>query len=448
MQEVTLMQMLEARDNRVLEQQRLLNQFGKPIICFTMNIPGPVKDSPLIRRAFRFGCDTLNHRLPKNRVLYSAASSAVTGCQAMYAVDMDALSLKRLCTAIEDETGLGRLFDMDVLDTDGGKLDRDLVGGKSRDCIVCGAAGRGCASRRIHSVEQLQQASNRIMLEHFAREDARRIGAWAVQSLLEEVCTTPKPGLVDCRNSGSHRDMDRFTFMASAAALAPYFRNCAQIGMETGKDTPEETFRQLRMAGLRAEQDMYAATGGVNTHKGAIFTIGILCGAAGRLWSPTNLWDEAALFREVASMTGAAMNEDLRSSGGDTVGQRLYAQRGICGIRGEVARGLPSVEKIGLSAYRACRAQGLDRNTAGAITLLHLIAHVEDTNMISRGGLEGASEGAAWAAELIQDGRQPTPAELEALDDRFIARNLSPGGCADLLAAVYFAAKLTGEPSQ
>ena len=141
-------------------------------------------------------------------------------------------------------------------------------------------------------------------------------------------------------------------------------------------------------------------------------------------------------------MTKCAVQEDLRR-GGDTVGQRLYAQSGILGIRGEAAQGLPSVKEIGLPVYRACRKQGLDQNAAGAVTLLHLIARVEDTNMLSRGGTEGASEGTAWAAELIRDGRTPTLAEIEELDGLFIQRNLSPGGCADLLAAVYFVSRLT-----
>ena len=443
-QNVELFQMLEAREKRAWEQQRLLTAFHKPVLCFTMNIPGPVKDTPLIRRAFAFGQETLKYRLPKGRILHQAEYCAVTGCEAMYVVDMDALSLKRITTAIEDETPLGRLFDMDVLDGDGSKLDREVVGGGNRDCIVCGAAGRGCATRRSHSVAELQHSANRIMTDHFARADAKQISAWATQSLLDEVCTSPKPGLVDRNNSGSHRDMDIFTFMASAAALSPYFRNCAEIGMVSANLAPEETFRQLRVAGLQAEQDMFAATNGVNTHKGAIFTIGILCGAAGRLWNPTESWNADGLCREVSAMTKAAMEADFRT-GGDTVGQRLHAQRGISGIRGEVANGLPSVVKIGLPVYYRCLENGCDQNTAGAVTLLHLIANVEDTNMLSRGGLEGASAGAAWANGLTRDGRIPSIEEIAALDTRFIQRNLSPGGCADLLAAVYFLAKLTGK---
>ena len=221
--EVTLEQMLEARDNRAMKQMTLLRKFRLPIISFSMNIPGPRKDSPLIRRGFEAGCRCLDHRLPRAAVKHREIFTAVTGCEAVYVMDMEAAEIKRITTAIEDDHGLGRLFDMDVLDVDFCKLDRETVGGGSRDCIVCGAKGRGCASRRLHSVEELQQATGRILRDYFRQEDARAVGSRAVRSLLDEVCTTPKPGLVDHRNRGSHRDMDLFSFIASASALGPYF---------------------------------------------------------------------------------------------------------------------------------------------------------------------------------------------------------------------------------
>lgn len=433
--EVTLAQMLEAREQRVFRQFSLSREYGRPIISFSMNIPGPVKDSPLIRRGFRAGCEALEHRLPKGKLLHREMIEAVTGCEAIYVLGMEPLKVKAITTAIEDQHGLGRLLDMDVIGPDLNKLDREAVGGGDRNCIVCGAPGRGCASRRVHSVAQLQNATRTILTAHFRGQDSTQIGNWAVQSLLDEVCTTPKPGLVDRRNSGSHRDMDIFTFMASAAALGPYFRRCVEIGQDTSADSPNETFRQLRAAGLKAEQDMFAATNGVNTHKGAIFTIGILCGAAGRLWKPEGTWETEALFREVAAMTRDAMESDFHK-GGDTVGQRLYSQNGIRGIRGEVANGLPSVANIGLPAYEAFRKQGMDKNEAGVRTLLTLVANVEDTNMISRGGIEGAKAGAEQCAALLKT--EFTLAEVEELDDWFVQQNLSPGGCADLLAAVHF----------
>lgn len=95
--------------------------------------------------------------------------------------------------------------------------------------------------------------------------------------------TTPKPGLVDRRNSGSHTDMDSFTFMSSAAALYPYFEACAKVGRETMDRPAPETFAALRPLGCEAEGEMLDATGGVNTHKGAVFSIGITCAALGRL---------------------------------------------------------------------------------------------------------------------------------------------------------------------
>lgn len=422
--EVTLVQMLDARENRAFRQFQLNREFGKPIISFSMNIPGPVKDTALIRRGFREGCAALEGKLPREKVLHREYFEAVTGCEAMYVLDMDAAAVKAATTAIEDAHGLGRLFDMDVLDEKLCKLDREQVGGGNRNCIVCGAPGRGCASRRSHSVTELQRATNAILLGHLA-----------VESLLAEVSTTPKPGLVDSSNSGSHRDMDIETFRISAQALRGYFQSCALAGMETAGEAPEVTFGQLRKLGLQAEKDMFAATKGVNTHKGAIFTIGILCGAAGRLWQPDGACREEALFTQVSAMTRAAMEADFQK-GGDTVGQRLYRDRGIRGIRGQVAEGLPAVREISLPVYRDCLEKGMDPNEAGVRALLHLIAKVEDTNMINRGGMAGAKAGAEACGALIR--REFTLVDVEELDGWFVERNLSPGGCADLLAATYF----------
>lgn len=438
--EVTLAQVLDARERRVRRQADLHREYGRTILSFSMNIPGPEKVSPMIRRGFYAGCEVLDGAFPEGSVLHCERTEAVTGCEAMYVLDMEPLAVKTITTRIEDEHGLGRLFDMDVIGPDLKKLDRETVGGRTRGCMVCGAPGRGCASRRVHTVAQLQAATNSILRGYFAETDSRRIGILAVRSLLDEVSTTPKPGLVDLHNSGSHRDMDVAVFRASAEALGDYYRACARIGMDSAGEVPSETFRRLREEGLRAEQTMYAATGGVNTHKGAIFTLGLLCGAAGRLWNPEGEWEAAALFREISHMTREAVEADFRK-GGDTAGHRLYREYGIRGIRGEAAEGLPSVADIGLPSYSNCLARGMTPNDAGVRTLLELIARVADTNMISRGGIEGAQAGAKMAAGLLSS--DYTMADVERLDDWFIQRNLSPGGCADLLAAVYFVHALT-----
>lgn len=428
--EVSLFDILQAREARVRQQQNLLEEYRVPLVCFTMNIAGPVKTTPLIRRGFYAGLEQLERQLGKIR--FRQVQELPTGCEAVFAVDMPAQVLKTLCTDIERNHPLGRLFDMDVLDTDGRKLERDT----QRGCIVCGAPGRFCAASRAHSVEQLQAITTEMLTRYFRRSDPERVEALAVESLLDEVYTTPKPGLVDRRNCGSHRDMDLRLFEVSAKALQPYFRRCVEIGQETAARSPEETFSALREAGIKAEEMMLRATGGVNTHKGAIYAMGLLCGSIGRLCP---VFDVDAILTESGNIARSAVREDLASATGKTAGERLYLRYGIRGIRGEAADGFPSVRNVGLPCFRKGLQDGLSQNDAGAIALLHLIAEGSDTNLWHRGGPDGAHWAAAAAKTLLP---HPSREQLAELDDAFIARNLSPGGCADLLSATYFLYKL------
>ena len=433
--EVSLLDILNAREQRVKKQQMILSIYGVPLICFTMNIAGPVKTSPLIERGFRAGLAMLESQLPPEKILYRESTVAATGCEAMYAVSMAAGEVKELCTQIEEASPLGRLFDMDVLDTNGKKLERPTL----RGCLVCGAPGRVCAAGRLHPVSQLQEVTEGILISHFAKADREEIAGLAVQSLLDEVFTTPKPGLVDCRNNGSHKDMNTELFIASAHALKPYFEECVKIGQDIANACPEETFSLLRQAGLAAEQTMYRATGGVNTHKGVIYTLGVLCGALGRLWSAAKpIGNTAAILSQCAQLVKRSVEADFAAIDAATAGGRLYLEKGLRGIRGEVAAGLPSVASVSLPVYKACLAKGLTANDAGVVALLHLIANVGDTNLHHRGGEDGAAWAAEAARELLKVSPYPQSQQLEALDDSFITRNLSPGGCADLLAVTYF----------
>ncbi len=439
MQEVTLHQMLDAREMRAALQKSLLNTYKTPLVCFTMNIAGPIKTSRLIERAFFEGVEILQSKLPNESVLHCEIDISVAGCQAMFCVSVDAQKLKTICTEIEDSCPLGRLFDMDVLDTDGTKLSRDNL----RGCIVCGASGRECAAGRLHTVPQLQATTRKIITEHFFSMDCKRFADLATDSLLEEVYTTPKPGLVDRRNNGSHTDMDVHTFVKSAHSLTPYFYQCVNIGRRTCDQPPADTFKKLRKAGIAAEDTMYQATSGVNTHKGAIYSFGVICGALGRLWQAENpvpkLEDILSLCSE---MTQDAAKSDFQSIDKTTAGGRLYLEYGLTGIRGEVAAGFPSVANIGLPVYQRELDKGLSSNDAGAITLIHLISNVQDTNLYHRGGHEGAAYAADGAKHLLDGCTSPTKEQIEQLDNELIARNLSPGGCADLLAVTYFFSKL------
>ncbi len=432
---VSLEEVLRCREKRAERQKDLLRRFHATLISFTMNIPGPVKCSPLIQRAFLFGMAELCRRLPQSSILFSQYQVEATGCEALFAVDLSGKTAKRLCQAIEEETPLGRLFDLDVIVESGEKLSRE----KERGCMICGKKGRACSASRAHSVGELWEKVQNLLSEHFRSADPNTLASLAVKALKNEVLTTPKPGLVDQRNTGSHKDMDLSLFLSSAEALEDYFADAVKIGMENAEADAHETFLRLRESGLRAEARMFRVTGGVNTHKGAIYSFGVLCGAIGRLWKedlPIAPLD--AILDEAKKLTEKAVHEDLAAPDADTAGKQLYLSLGLTGIRGEVAAGFPSVSHCALPVLTRLLQEGKGLLEAGSTALIHLIATIEDTTLYHRGGKEGAAFAKEAARDLLRMSSTPSKEALEALDDKFIQRNLSPGGCADLLAVSYF----------
>lgn len=436
--DATMQQILDARERRVSRQQALLAQYGRTLLCFTMNIAGPEKNNARITAGFRLGQDLLLAQLKSSRIPIVHQTSYIepTGCEGYYIVDGDPLTVKALAVQVEDDAPMGRLFDMDVL-TREGKICREELGLPGRTCLLCGNPVHICSSRRAHSLAQLQEKTAALLQQGVWQHNARAIGTLAVRSILYEVCTTPKPGLVDCHNSGSHRDMDIFTFMASSAALAPYFTDCARIGMETAHLPPEAVLPKLRLLGRTAEQTMYRATAGVNTHKGAIFCLGILCAAAGRL-SKEALSAEA-VCREAANLCAGITGELTQPLPHNlTAGERLYAAHGITGVRGEAEAGFPTLLQTALPKLEAGLARGLSSNDAGCAALLAILSQCNDTNLMIRGGYDAAQQIARQIRDLLAADPFPAAAVLKELDDTFREKNLSPGGSADLLAAAWF----------
>lgn len=448
--EVSLLEMLEARERRAIRQKVLLSAYGKTMICFTMNIAGPVKNSSLIRRGYALGKRLLRQQLEVAGipVAYSEEIQEKSGNEAIFLLDADPLTVKAITVEIEDQPAVGRLFDMDVLCPDGRKVDRQELGLSGRKCLICGGMAQACARSRAHTVSELQKKTQEILCEALDAADSADAARLATQALLYEVATTPKPGLVDQENSGSHRDMDFFTFQASAAALFPYFSQCVKIGRETVD--AQETFRRLRLPGKLAEGEMRRATGGVNTHKGAIFSMGILCGALGRLERES--WrNPETVLAECAAMTKGLVSKDyvnLTPETAKTAGQKLYLQYGITGVRGQAEAGFPAVLNVGLPKLEAALAAGKSINEAGCAALLAMLANTVDTNMIHRGGYELAKETAEEISALLEKEPFPSKETIETLNEEFVQKNLSPGGTADLLTMVYMLHFLKEEPHE
>ena len=431
---VELMEMLDARDRRAQRQRELLEQYRLPLVSFTMNIAGPVKNNDLIRRGFRLGRTLLLGQLERMNApcVFQEEWDEATGCQGFYVTDLPPRTIKELTCALEDGTDLGRLFDLDVLTPDGVKLDRPAP----RKCLICGGPAKECARSRTHSVPELQAKTRELLQTSLNRHDGESAAGLAVRALLYEVCVTPKPGLVDRANNGSHQDMDIYTFLRSASALWPYFVQCVQTGRNTAPGPAPDTLAALRWPGKLAESAMLAATGGVNTHKGAIFSLGLVCGALGRL-DHADWRRPERILSEVSAMAAGMVERELSGLAGSkaqTAGQRFYLAYGVTGVRGQAEAGFPAVLDCGLPVLENGLAQGKGPDEAGAAALLALLARTADTNMVARGGIDAQRETAAELEGLLHETPYPSGEVLDRLDKSFTERNLSPGGSADLLA--------------
>ncbi len=275
---------------------------------------------------------------------------------------------------------------------------------------------------------------------------ARHVAACALRALMYELSTTPKPGLVDRANNGAHSDMDFMAFIDSACSLSPYFEELTGKAL-CWRGGPADLLANARALGVAAEACMLNATGGVNTHKGAIFTLGLLCLSAGLLHGRGAPMAPSGLFGLCAELTGNILADfdGVEHKTALTNGEEQYLRYGTGGVRTEAMRGFPSVRNWALPALEKLLAAGETHNDAGVVALLHLLARVQDSNIVRRSNPKIRSEIMNDAYLLLSRGQSVRELvdEARAMDERFIAQNISPGGCADLLALTWMVYFLT-----
>ena len=283
------------------------------------------------------------------------------------------------------------------------------------------------------------------MMAHFSSNSALRIRSndpapapWlaslARQALIAEAELTPKPGLVDRRGAGVHSDLSLTKMRLSAAAIEPYFREMALI---SGGARPTQGIReQLAAIGRNAERAMFGATGGTNSHKGAIWVLGLLTSAAAMQDNGKPTASEiAATARAIASFKDRAVPRLV--SHGDVVMKRY----GASGARGEALQGFPHVVDVGLPTLRLRRTSGATEKVARLDALLSIIARLDDTCLLYRGGTDAlitAKKNALAVERAGGVGTQIGRYQLTLLDRRLLNLKVSPGGSADLLAATLF----------
>lgn len=282
------------------------------------------------------------------------------------------------------------------------------------------------------------------------------IAELAVKALLYEVSASPKPGLVDRFNEGAHKDMDFYTFIDSSISLGTYFSEIVKCVVSVYESTtrkgpyvePEMFFKSLQKIGMKAEAKMFKETQDVNTHKGAIYALGLITSAATEYWCA---FGDARLDRStyietianrVSDYTRPVIIDQLRDvENAKTYGETQYKALGLTGARGEAATGYASARIWGLPVLEKALSEGHSLNDAMVQALLVLMSQLEDSNVIGRHDYETLLLSKAKARRVLELGgiyNLEGQEAIKAYDIWCIEKNISHGGSADLLAVSVF----------
>jgi triphosphoribosyl-dephospho-CoA synthase len=313
------------------------------------------------------------------------------------------------------------------------------------------------------------QSTGRSISESVAIHRSTILGALAKQALIAEAELTPKPGLVDRRGPGAHTDLSLDLMKRSAIAIEPFISSMAFKSMH---EQPSAHLRgTLAAIGRAAENAMLRVSNGSNTHRGAIWTLGLLAAAAaapdrdelslirGRNAASRPNFDPISIARTaglIASFedpdhewTRINTNRDRLQfpSRGQIVAQRF----GVTGARGEAMNGFPHIVEIGLPMLRAGRRVKAPESIVRLDALLSIMAHLDDTCLLYRGGetaLQAAQQGAATVIDAGGAGSPAGQELLSLLDQRLLDLGVSPGGSADLLAGTLFLDAIERQPTE
>jgi holo-ACP synthase CitX len=409
--------LLEAREARQAIVDRAVGPAG-PLLIVAANLPGADKSPPGLDAFWSEALRAIEARLP---VASLEAGRDAMGPWTLYRVRVEADTAKR--TAVEIEGGLpgGRLLDLDVVSTDGRRLGRASLGLPPRPCLLCAQPAFECIRLKRHSGADVERTAARLVAS--SRLPARRLAACLVRGARAELDLTPKPGLVDRLDNGSHPDLSFDDMSRSIDLLPAYFDEL--LALDDPLDLPA-----CVAAGTRAELRMVDAVG-ANAHKGYIFLAGLVLLAA------RAAADHESLRSSVSTLARRILDE--RSPPGPagappSHGARARADHGVGGILDEALRGLPSVFERGLPGL-ATSADG----TAGHLLMAVLMQSVEDTTAVHRCGPDGLARLRADGLRLermIESGEDCLP-WLTVLNDEYRRLNLTMGGVADCMALCF-----------
>lgn len=400
---------LQAKEARADEIRALYPSYPTILTVEALS-PGLAKHTPTARYLVgRYG--VLVSRFAQ---CIGSLREAELGPNFVYGVHKDALHVKDLAMRLED-TPLGRLIDIDVYDA---SIDRPISRPTLRKCLLCDRPAAVCRKEGTHTADELTEA----IASTIRREDLVLIQQLLHKAVDAELDLDPKFGLVTPKTAGSHPDMTFELMRKSKHAVIPYLAELFFLPLY--KESMTELFHSARKIGLVAEQAMYRATSGVNTHKGMIFNLGLAVLAAGWLVANRLPWSRFfAVVEAIASPLATEIGKDA-----STAGQEIAKQYPTMGARAEAIQGFPAVRRVA-DRY-------IDDTWETKMTVfVELVKHTEDTVLFKRAGsMERYLDVKSWFSAL--DTKDPKA--VLALSQTCVKEKLSFGGAADLFVVATF----------
>ncbi|WP_336177563.1 triphosphoribosyl-dephospho-CoA synthase CitG [Fusobacterium polymorphum] len=263
----------------------------------------------------------------------------------------------------------------------------------------------------------------------------------ATKALLYEVSISPKAGLVSRLSNGSHKDMNFYTFIDSALSLSEYFSECFIYGQENDFYSPN-FFKNLRNLGKKAEKEMYRATNGINTHKGTIFSMGIIISVLASYLKEVDKIDLKILSEKIKGMCSPLLEELENTNNFSTYGEKAFKNYHLTGARGLALSGYNIVLLDGINKLKEF-TEILDFEISCILLLFYYISILDDTNIVNRANFETLKEIQILCKNLYEENskslsKEKIRNEMSKLNDIFIEKNISAGGSADLLILTIF----------
>lgn len=439
-----IQEFLMDREKRVFYQDELIeNNKTKTLVTIRINYPGIEKSNyitdDIVNIIYN---DIMTYH--KSDIIYNDRYKNKEGLVCHLLFNTDVVSVKKLMINIEERHILGRCVDIDVYSYKDNKavgISRSDLNKSPRKCFICELDAKICSRSQTHTIDEIKKYFEDVYIKY--KEEEKKIdhisydiSQIALKAMISEVSTFPSFGLVSPISNGSHKDMNYYTFLNSSMAIAPYLKEMAKVSYTYNK--PQCIFNVIRNIGVICEEKMFEATNNVNTHKGMIFLMGTCISATMK-----SIYDNKGFYNIkdiIKDMTQDILDDfkNLHLKDKLTHGEKLYIEHGFTGIRGQIKDGLAIVFDEIVSKYEN---SDLIENELYIQMLISLMSLVEDSTIVYRHDINTLRKVQSDAKELLKIGGVNTicgKKQIEKMEKEYIKENISPGGCADLLAISIF----------